>query len=529
MSMRKRFKLTSENANKENRELFESTCQYEYNKLLKMEELIFEGLGYNLDTSKLFEEFFQDKEDGYMALLDEATHERKAYVKDYFYNKTIIPIYEGYQKHIDLQKVQSLEEGTEFFQTLSDKVRLESTAKYLIENIILDFLPMKVRKEISHDLMEAKHLQLIELEETYNVRGYDDAPTGVLAKVGSAIQTGIDQLVDSVTGTARLLKEMVLGLVVLLYSPFMVVASENLKYKYLGTSGKGKIKQFMELIGPCQNIGELLLGDYKEVGSILKRVNEIDSPDVKSFIKEVTQQKNVREKIINECWLKSARVPSATEEGKTGLVKFVHTLANYFQTGRMNIIGNPQDSGAGMLGFLFSMDADNPNFQKSFFEFRKCSYDHIFSLIIGYAKTAVEVQISNIEVLERIKIASKRKDYSAFDRIQESSDDAENLMYKVGKVLLSIDEIAESLKTNKRLLFQDQWIDQFYTYLKQKIKQAYLDLDEISSKASTKDKEKKYQDGEHPDDKYEESWKDHSLSTIRSGKKPVKIKSIYDN
>ncbi len=533
-----KFKLTSVNANAETKELFESTCKYEYNKLLKKEELIFEGLNYNLDTSKLFEEFFQDKEDGYMALLDEATHERKAYVKDYFYNKTVIPIYEGYQNFIDLKKIKCLEEDTEFFQSFSDKVKLESTAKYLLENIVLDFLPMKNRKEISQSLMESKQLQFHELEETFNnakialEESYDSFGTkdeNILSKTAGLIQDGIDQVVGTVTGTARLLKEMVLGLIVLLYSPFMIVSSENLKYRVLGSSGKGKIKQFMELIGPCQNIGELLLGSYSEVGSILKKVNEVDSPDVKAFIKEVTQHSNVREKIINDCWLKNAKVPSATEQGKTGLVNFVHTLGNYIQTGRMTVIGNPQDAGSGMLGFLFAMDSDNPNFQRSFFEFRKCTYDHIFTLIIGYAKTAVEVQISTIDILERIKVASKRKDYSIFNTIQSSPEDAENLMYKVGKVLLNIDELAESLKKNKQLLFQDQFIDQFYVYLKQKIKQAYLDLDEISSKASTKDKERKYTDGEHPDDKYEESWKDHSLSTIRHGKKPTKIKSIYDN
>lgn len=527
-------KLTSENANADTRELFESTVKYEYNKLLKKEELIFEGLNYNLDTCKLFDEFFQDKEEGYMALLDESTHQRKAYIKDYFYNKTIIPIYEGYQNHIDNNKIKCIEEGTEFFQTLSDKVRLESTAKFLIENVILDFLPMKVRKEIAQDLLESKHYQMIELQESYDDKynfgnSVGSAVQTGIAATADALQTSIDQIVGTVTGSARLLKEMVLGMIVLLYSPFMVVSSENLKYKYLGSSGKGKIKQFMELIGPCQNIGELLLGSYSEVGGILKKVNEIDSQEVKQFLMEVTKDKSIREKIINDCWLKSAKVPSATEQGKTGLIKFVHTLANFFQTHRMTTIGNPQDAGAGMLGFLFSMDADNPNFQRSFFEFRKCTYDHIFTLIIGYAKTSVEVEISNIEILERIKVASKRKDYTVFNTIKETPDDAENLMYKVGKVLLNIDEIAESLKTNKRLLFQDQYIDQFYVYLKQKIKQAYLDLDEISSTASTKDKEKKYKDGEHPDDKYEESWKDHSLSTIRHGKKPTKIKSIYDN
>ena len=533
----KKYKFTSETANKKTRELFESTCKYEYDKLLKMEELIFEGLNYNLDTSKLFEEFFQDKEDGYLALLNEDTHKRKAYIKDYFYNKTIIPIYENYQKHIDLQKIKALEEGTEFFQSFSDKVKLESTARYLIENIILDFLPIKNRKEISQALLESKQLQFIELEENIenskkllqeNYDSFGARGENLISKTASAIQYAIDQVVGSVTGTARLLKEMALGLIVLFYSPFMLVASENIKYKILGSSGKGKIKQFLELIGPCQNIGELLLGQYSEVGSILKKVNEVDSPDAKDFIKEVTQQQNVREKIINDCWLKSAKVPSASEEGKTGLIKFVHTLANFFQTHRMTTIGNPQDTGNGMLGFLFSMDADNPNFQRSFFEFRKCTYDHIFTLIIGYAKTAIEIEVSNIDILERIKVASKRKDYSVFNHIKESLDDSENLMYKVGKVLLSIDEIAESLKKNKRLLFQDQYIDQFYIYLKQKIKQAYLDLDEVSSKASTKDKEKKYKDGEYPDGKYEESWKDHSLSTIRYGKKPTKIKSIYD-
>ncbi len=528
MSTRKKIELTSVNANAETKELFESTCKYEYGKLLKKEELIFEGLNYNLDTSKLFEEFFQDKEDGYMALLDEATHERKAYIKDYFYNKTIIPIYEGYQKHIDLNRIKHLEEGTEFFQSFSDKVKLESTAKYLMENVILDFLPMKIRRDVSEELIESKQLQVQELQEAfYNKQiieesigagAYDkfsneNRDKGLLEKTGEAIQYGIDQLIGSVTGTARLLKEMVLGLIVLLYSPFMVVASENLKYKYLGTSGKGKIKQFMELIGPCQNIGELLLGDYAKVGSILKRVNEIDSPDVKQFLQERTRDKNVREKIINDCWLKSAKVPSATEQGKTGLVNFIHTLANFFQTRRMTTIGNPQDAGSGMLGFLFAMDADDNNFQRSFFEFRKCTYDHIFTLVVGYAKTSIELELSNIEILERIKVASKRKDYSVFNTIKETSDDAEDLMYKVGKVLLNIDELAESLKTNKRLLFQDQYIDQFYIYLKQKIKQAYLDLDEIASKASTKDKDKKYQDGDHPDDKYEESWKDHSLTT----------------
>jgi len=525
------MKLTSVNVNPDNKRLFENTVKYEYNKMISKEELIFEDLNYNLDTDKLFEEFFMDKEDGYLSFLEEDSSQRVAYVKDYFYNKTIIPIYENFQLHIDKNKIQCIEEGTEYHQTFSDQVKLETTAKFLIENFILDFLPRDKRKEITEDIMMARTLKFHELQESL-----DNSPTGVVAGVAqgvaNGIQTTIDQLVGTVTGTARALKELVLGLVVLFYSPFMVVASENLKYKYLGTSGKGKIKQFMELVGPCQNIGELLFGSYAEVGGILKKVNEIDSTEVKDFLKQVSQDKSIREKIVNDCWMKNAKVPSATEQGKTGLVKFVHMIGNTFQRARMTGIGNPQDAGDGLLGFLFSMDADNPNFQRSFFEFRKCTYDHIFALIRGYAKTAIEVEISNVEILERIKVASKRKDYTVFNTLQQSSDDAEDLMYKVGKVLLSIDELAESLKKNKRLLFQDQYIDQFYMYLKQKIKQSYLDLDEIASKASSKANEKHAVETKgHKDDKYDESWKDHKLSSIRDsvqGKTPKKIKSIYD-
>jgi Asp-tRNA(Asn)/Glu-tRNA(Gln) amidotransferase C subunit len=514
-------KFTSATANARTRELFESTITYEYDKLLKKEELIFEGINYNIDASKLFEEFFEDREDGYIALLQEDASQRKAYIKDYFYGKTITPIFESYQKHINLEKIQCIEEGTDFYQSFSDKVKLETTAKFLIENI-LDFLPKDKRIEITEDILLSHELKLRELQEAI------DNGNAPLARVGDTLQNSIDQIIGTVTGTARLLKEMVLGLIVFLYSPFMIISSENIKYKIFGTSGKGKIKQFLELVGPCQNIGELLLGQYSEIGEILKKVNEIDSEEVKSFLNEVSQDKNIREKVINDCWLKSAKVPSISETGQTGLVKFIHVLGNFMQSGRMTWLGNPQDSGKGLLGFLFAMDADNPNFQRSFFEFRKCTYDHIFTLIQGYAKTAAEIEITNIEILERIKVASKRKDFKAFDHIKQEADDSENLMYKVGKVLLSIDELAESLKQNKRLLYQDQYIDQFYIYLKQKIKQTFLDLDEISSRASTKNKEKKYTEGEHPDDKYDENWKDHSLSTIRHGHKPKKIKSIYD-
>jgi len=73
-------------------------------------------------------------------------------------------------------------------------------------------------------------------------------------------------------------------------------------------------------------------------------------------------------------------------------------------------------------------------------------------------------------------------------------------------------------------LMKDQYLDQIYLYLKQKIKQTFIDLDEIAQKNNYESKMPKISDT------YNESWKEHSLKGLRdrSGLQPVKKRSLYE-
>jgi len=515
--------------NKETEEKFKSVVNYEYGKLLKNDELIFETtLGsYNIDADKLFEEFYYDKKNGYGKLISTPEEQKTKFIKDYLFENTILPAFQNFEKSLTLKKFEMIEEGTRFDLDFSSQIKYENTARYLIENFIFNDFPKDKRTELTENIIFASKLQLEESLDSFR-NGYKN-----LGAAYDKVEELISNIfVGSTVGLARIIKESLLFGLVALYSPYQLIGSSNIKYKILGRSGTSKPGKALELISPTRNIAEMLLKPYGKIGEILKQTNEIDNEDIKSFIKDIQEKENTRENIINDCWTKHARILDTTE--RQSFIFSLNTFANWIKTGRMQYIGNPQDTDKGMLGFLFNIDASDPSFQKSFFEFRKCTYDHVFDLLLGYAKVAMSQDITTTDILEKVKVASRRKDYNIFEHIKEEGRDVNDLMYKVGKVLLSVDEIAEKLKENKQDLYQDKYLDQFYMYLKQKIKQAYLDLDEAAEKQRAIIDDNKLKDsvarGEEP--KYEESWKDHKLKNVRDYEKgnstKRKIKSIYD-
>jgi len=503
-------------------EQFKRITEFEYGKLVKNEEYIFEG--YNLDTSKLFDDFYHD-ENGYSNFLRLEESEKVDYIKQYFYENTIIPAVEDLLTAADTGRIKSelglIQESSNELSLLnfSDKVKLESTARYILENFIFRDYDLKTRREITENVIMAQNL-LIEEAIDQQKNAFAEGMDNVLDVINKLLP-------QNLIGLARTIKEgLIMGLI-FFYSPYQLIGSANHKFRLFGRAGTSPVGKAINIISPCKNIGELLLKPYSEVGGLLKKVNQIENEDVQNFLKGIESQSRTRESIISDCWKKNARVEPT--ENRSWLSVF-QIFADFIKKGRMQFLGHPLDSGKGLLGFLFSIDADDPSFQKSFFDFRKCIYDHIFELILGYTKTAMSVEITSIEILEKIKVASRRKDYDIFNSIIESPEDMDNLMYKVGKVLLGIEEIAESLKQNKTVLYQDKYLEQFYTYLKQKIKQTYLDLDEAAEKQRGVIEDNKFKDqlSKNSEEKYEESWKDHKMSTIRSGKKPSKVKSIYD-
>jgi len=509
-------------------EKFKKVAQYEYSKLIKNKELIFENTmgNYNLDDNKLFEEFYFNKQFGYGKYLSIEESQQTNFIKNYLFEHTILPAFEQFENSLTTKKFKSLEESTSFDLDFSSSIKYENTARFLLENHVFKDFPKEQRLELTENIMFATQIQLEESLDSYR------SNPNKLGETFDKVEEFMHKFfIGNTIGLARTLKETLLLGVVAFYSPYQLIGSSNVKYKMLGRSGISKPGKALELISPTRAIGEMLLKPYSSVGEILKKTNELDDESIKDFIKEIQEKEHTRESIINDCWTKNARINSTDNQNFKWSFQ---TLANIIKTGRMQYIGNPQDTGSGLLGFLFDIDASDPSFQKSFFEFRKCTYDHVFDLMLGYAKVSMAHDITSTDILEKVKVASRRKDYTIFNQIKADGKDINDLMYKVGKVLLSIDEIAEKLKENKQELFQDKYLDQFYMYLKQKIKQAYLDLDEAAEKQRATIDDNKLKDniarGEEP--KYEESWKDHKLKNVREYEKGnssrKKIKSIYD-
>lgn len=514
--------------NDETKQNFKKIVSYEYGKLLKNDELVFETTmgSYNIDADKLFEEFFYDRKNGYGKLLSVPKDQTTKFIKDYLFENTIIPAFEKFEKTLTEKKYKMLEEDTIFDLDFSSQIKYENTSRYLIENFIFNDFPKDKRTELTESILFVSKLQLEESLDSFR-NGYKN-----IGNAYDKVETALSNFfVGGTVGLARTIKEALLFGVVALYSPYQLIGSSNIKYKILGRSGTSKAGKALELISPTRAIADMLLKPYQNIGSILKKTNELDNADIKDFIKDIQEKLNTRENIINDCWIKNAKSIDNTE--KQDFKFSFNSFANFIKSGRMQYLGNPQDTGAGMLGFLFNIDANDPSFQKSFFEFRKCTYDHVFELLLGYAKIAMSEDITTTDILEKVKTASRRNDYNIFNNIKNDGRDVNDLMYKVGKVLLSVDEIAEKLKENKQELFQDKYLDQFYMYLKQKIKQAYLDLDEAAEKQRGIIDDNKLKDSiaNNDESKYEESWKDHKLKNVRDYEKGTarkKIKSIYD-
>jgi len=506
--------------NPETKKLFLETVNYEFQKLKKDESLIFHesNLNYTPNFMELYESWIADK-NGYLEYLNTPDAFKKRHIIDYLFENSIAVITNEINASIFKNYSTVLEETGNAYVSLTTDIQVENTIRLILENYIFSDFPKDYKETLVEGILELRREQYNIIEESI------DGSTGTSigkAAIDKLAETR-DFLIDNIIGMSRSIKEMFLFLLLVLYSPYLLISSENVKYKIFGMSGLGNLKKTLALIGPCRNLAELLLKGYDEIGAILKDVNEFDKPEIRDLLKEISKSDNTSNIIINDCWTKNARTLPSEEVSEFSFS--LKKVAEAIKLGRMQWLGHPSDTGQGLLGWLFTVDASDQSFQKSFFEFRKCIYDHIFDLILGYAKVAVELDIHNTEIIENIKMASRRKDFHFFEKLMGTSDKKELIMYKVGRALLAIDEIAENLKENKRILFQDKYLDQFYIYLKQKIKQTFLDLDEIAEKKS---KEEKDSDSKVDEDKYEESWKDHKMSTIRHGKKPKKIKSIYE-
>jgi len=523
------------------KELFENTLAKEFKSLQRQKNTIFEDINYTPKFSKIFEEFALQHYNDYAKLKE---YDKKVVAKNYLYESLILPMVNDYHSKVENHKIKRLEEGESYFLGYAHEAKMENTLRFIFENYIFDAFPKEYKDKIINTILEEKARLFTELEDKLLEESLGNGPAPfvdpnnhpALAGTRNAASTVVNTtynifkwLADNIIGIAQTWKEILILTILFIYSPWLIIGGESTKFTFTGMSGKGKLKQLFELIYPGRIIGDFLFNNGRnEIGEVLKKINEIDDPRIRKLLVEVSGDNDIASKVISDCWVKNVgNVFEDTTDVKDSawtLKRVASSLKSIRQ-----FASNPQDLSSGALKWLFSIDAGDPVFQKAFFNFRKCAYDHVFDVLLGYAKIAMELNMNNKKIIDLIKEASKRNDYAAFRTLvnDPNIDPKEEVMFKVGEALLAIDEIAEALKDHKRELHQDMYVEQFYIYLKQKLKQAFLDLDEMAEKRTgeAKDKEDSENDEEEP---YSEDWKEHSLTAIRHGKKPHKIKSIYE-
>jgi hypothetical protein len=218
--------------------------------------------------------------------------------------------------------------------------------------------------------------------------------------------------------------------------------------------------------------------------------------------------------MIQKCWDKNKMQMPSSDPDNRSFLNYVGHLLN--GKGISNFLRDPKYNNEAQIALVLKSDASNPSYQKMFFDFRVCVYEKLFEIILGYAKTIYSMDDASYEIIKAANDAHKTKNFKSFFDLRPKQDN-EEAMFKIMRVLVSIDSIANSLEKRKSELVADKYIDRFTDFLRQNTKMVYQELNEMAN-------QRKYNEDRYADDQPTDEEKAEVIAKERFNAK----KSIFE-
>jgi len=497
-----------------NQEIFIKEVNQLWDTLRKRDDTIFENIEIEINFIKKFEDLANHNHDLYMKIISEnSIYEKKKMIRGYFWENIIGDLYE-HTLNI-MKEAGLLEEALESFEK---NYKIETTARLILENGVFSALPNNKKKELTENTIEMCFYPYSFYEKNKTISEEKD----ILEEAW--VKPSIQWAGDRVRDVARLTRNVYLSLLFLLVTPATFTVGnlssrfgDKVNEKLLDKQSTGmdpslrKFYDFVESFWPVNFIFKFLNKDLYDISTLLKKANNLDDENIQDIMKEMGTDPH---KLINKCWQKNMHQLSTSNPDNKKFMDYIfHIISG---KGLANLLRDPKYNNETQIALLLKSDAAKPEYQKRFYDFRVCVYDKLFEMILGFAKTIYSMNDASYEVIKVANDAHNQKNFKAFFDLRPKQEN-EEAMFKIMRVLVSIDTIANQLEKRKGELVADKYIDRFSTYLRQNIKLTYNELNELAN-------QKKYNEERYSDDQPTDEEKSEAIKKERFDAK----KSIFD-
>jgi len=492
-------------------ELFIAEINKHWKNLRDREDTIFENIGISIDANEKFELFKENQYETYMRLIHESSlYEKKKIIRMHFWDNIVGDLYEHTIRI--MKEANLLEEALDSFEK---SYKIENTARLILENGIFANFKNK-KKEIIENIIEMCFYPNSYYEN--NISLLDD--TNIIEE--GWVANGIQWTGDRVRDIARLTRNIYLTLLFLLITPATFTvgnitsrAGDEIMDRMEGgrtpTGMDPSLRKFYDFIDKFLGVNiifKFLNKDLYDISKLLKKVNNLESEDLKDIMRDMKVDPN---KMIWRCWEKNKNQMSVSNPENA---KFADYMRDFLSgKGLANFLRNPQYNNETQIALVLKSDASNPEYQKMFYDFRVCVYEKLFEIILGYAKTIYSIDDASYEIIKAANEAHKNKNFKAFFDLRPKQEN-EEAMFKIMRVLVSIDSIASELEKRKAELVADRYIDRFIDFLRQNIKLTYNELNQLANQR--KFNEDRYKENDPTEEEKAEAIKKERFEAKRS-------------
>ena len=495
------------------KEIFVKEVNQLWDTLRKRDDTIFENIEISIDFENKFDELKENNNELYMQIISEnSLYEKKKMIRSYFWENIVGDLYE-HTLNI-MKQANLLEEALESFEK---SYKIETTARLILENGIFANIPNNKKKELTENTIDMCFYPHSFYERNKSIPEERDILEEAWVK--PALQwTG-----DRVRDVARLTKNIYLALMFLLVSPATFTVGnlssrigDKINTDLLDKPATGmdpslrKFYDFIESFWPANFIFKFLNKDLYDIASLLKKTNNLDDEYIQDLMKEIGADPH---KLINKCWEKNIHQLSTSNPDNKNFMDYIRHIIS--GKGLANLLRDPKYNNETQIALLLRSDAAKPEYQKRFYDFRVCVYEKLFEMILGFAKTIYSMNDASYEIIKIANDAHRQKNFKAFFDLRPKQEN-EEAMFKIMKVLVSIDAIANQLEKRKGELVADKYIDRFVEFLRGNIKQVYTELNEMAN-------QRKYNEDRYADDQPTDEEKAEAIAKERFDAK----KSIF--
>ena len=432
------------------KEMFETRVSRKYEKLRDFNSPeasgLFENISFSLDLEKEFKTFKESTWYYPIISLSENESKQMELIDRYFDTNIIYPIIESvYNKSIENKE-------------------LSMSKQMLIENAYVEYLEKTyfstpIGKEF-YAVFESLIDDYISFYESNNIDVFEESIIETVAdNIGKAIKT--------LTEAFRVPLILVKILFLTITGPLI---SKNI---WLHKNQYGTWSPFTYLL-------RFVVKDAKDIGRTLQKLNLADNTEIKDFIKEYTGSYDSYSKMITKCWNEQH---VHLRPGEAPFIDLINKSINLLKKGE-HAVSNPIYHDDEWLTTMFNLQASDQYSQKVYFEFRKCFYNRLINMIMGIAKTALELDATDRDILNKMKVIAgapkiDTRKYEEFMRIKPKNESSQ-ILFVALRVLISIKMIMQDADMKKDKLWNDKYLKELVFYVNQRIKQGIQELDEVS-------------------------------------------------